>query len=119
MTEPASALDPDGWAAVGVDVVRLWVRVPATSVTDEQLGRVIGGELALQAQACTVPGSTEPYPGYLAQAIYRRVARVLAARQVPLGLVGDPASEAGAQRLAMFDAEIERLEGGTRRVVFG
>lgn len=115
----ATTRDADGWEAVGVAAVRAWVRVPATVVSDEQLGRVIGGELLLQAQACSVPPPGAPYPAHLAQALYRRVARVLAARQVPLGLIGDPASEAGAQRLAMFDAEVERLEGGTRRVVFG
>lgn len=98
--------------------VRAWVGVSPTQVTDEQLATVLGAEVALQAQACAVP-VVGPLPDHLVQALYRRVARVLAARQVPLGLVGDPASEAGQARLATFDAEVERLEGGVRRVVFG
>lgn len=98
--------------------VRAWVNVSPTQVTDEQLTTVMAGEVALQAQACSVPIDA-PLPEHLVQALYRRIARVLAARQVPLGLVGDPASEAGQARLATFDAEVERLEGGVRRVVFG
>lgn len=99
--------------------MRAWVGVSPTQVTDDQLTTVISSEVALQAQACTVPPDSMPLPDHLTQALYRRVARVLAARQVPLGLVGDPASEAGQARLATFDAEVERLEGGVRRVVFG
>jgi hypothetical protein len=55
----------------------------------------------------------------LAQALYRRVGREVAGKGVPLGLVGDPASESGALMLATFDAEVERLEGPARMVVFG
>jgi len=51
-------------------------------------------------------------------AFYRRCARAIAAKGVPLGTM--PGSdEFGPQRLASFDAEIERYEGPTRRFVFG
>jgi hypothetical protein len=102
--------------------VRAWVQVPATSVSDAQLQQVLDGELKLQAMACRVPGPAEPpaddYPEALAQALYRRCGRELNARQVPLGVVGD-GSEFGPSSLSTFDAEVERLEGPYRLVVFG
>jgi hypothetical protein len=102
--------------------VRAWVQVPATSVTDVQLQQVIDAELKLQALACRVavgvPPQPDTYPEGLAQAIYRRCARELAGRQVPLGIVGDGA-EYGPATLSTFDAEVERLEGPYRMVVFG
>ena len=108
-----------------VDDVRKWVQVPATSVDDAQLSQVIAAELAGQALSCRVPPVVDPppdpdafYPDALAQAIYRRVARELAGRQVPLGIVGDGA-EYGPNALATFDAEVERIEGPYRMVVFG
>jgi len=104
--------------------VRAWCQVGATSVDDGQLQLVINGELDNQAKSCRIgdPADETPpvdYPPALTQAIYRRVARELSGRQVPLGIVGDPASEYGASRLATFDAEVERLEGPYRMVVFG
>ena len=54
----------------------------------------------------------------LTQAIYRRVAREIAARGIPLGMLGAD-TEYGTARLSRWDAEIERLEGPSRRVVFG
>lgn len=93
--------------------------VAQTAITDDQLQVVIDGELTGQAMICRVPEDPAEYPSQLAQALYRRVARVLSGRQVPLGIVGDAASEYGATRLATFDPEIERIEGPTRIVVFG
>ena len=54
----------------------------------------------------------------LEQAILRRVARAVAARGVPLGLVGIDA-EHGAATLPRWDAEIERYERPWRIMVFG
>jgi hypothetical protein len=105
-------------AVPSTDDVRKWVNVPATSVSDEQLSQVITAERQNQADACTVPVAEADYPEVLAQALYRRVARQLAGRQVPLGVVGD-GSEYGPASLATFDAEVERLEGPRRMVVFG
>jgi hypothetical protein len=100
------------------DDVRAWVNVPKTSVTDAQLEQVIAAERQNQRDACTVPALDADYPEVLAQSLYRRVARHLAGRQVPLGVVGD-GSEYGPASLATFDAEVERLEGPRRMVVFG
>lgn len=99
--------------------VRAWCQIPSTSLSDAQLEQVMDGELSQQQLYCRWDGSPESYLPALAQALYRRVGRQVAGRGVPLGLVGDPASEAGAQRLATFDAEVERLEGPYRLVVFG
>lgn len=109
-----------------VSDVRAWCQISAASLTDAQLQQVVDAEQANQALYCRVPTTGDPpvldpssWPAALSQAIYRRVAREVAGRGVPLGLVGDPASEAGALRLATFDAEVERLEGPYRMVVFG
>lgn len=106
-------------AVPSTEDVRRWVQAPSTAITDEQLDQVIAAELENQAAMCTVPADPDDYPAMLAQALYRRVARELASRQVPLGVVGDTASEMGAARLATFDAEVERIEGPARMVVFG
>lgn len=102
-----------------VSEVRAWCQISAASLADAQLQQVMDAEQANQALSCRVPELVDDFPPALAQAIYRRVAREVAGRGVPLGLVGDAASEAGAQRLATFDAEVERLEGPYRMVVFG
>ena len=99
--------------------VRDWLQVAATSITDAQLQLVVDAELAGQRALCRVPADPAEYPDHLREGLYRRVGRFLASRQVPLGLYGDPASEYGATRLAMFDPEIERTEGPFRVVVFG
>lgn len=106
MTYPAP--DP---AALLADV-RGWVQVSVGALDDEQLSTVIMSETLIQAAYCDSP---DPYPDSLLQALYRRVARVVAARGVPLGLAGVE-SETGGTRLPSFDPEIERLEGPYRRI---
>src|SRR5262245_27576753 len=90
--------------------VRAWIQVPATLVTDEQLQLVIYAEVLIQGRLCQLREDPQGYPPELQQAIYRRVAREVAAKGVPLGAFGAD-SEFGPQRLARWDAEIERLEG--------
>jgi hypothetical protein len=102
-----------------IDAVRAWTQIPRTAIDDVSLQQVIDGELDNQARYCRVPDLPDDYPEMLAQALYRRVAREVAGRGIPLGLLGDPASESGGLRLATFDAEVERLEGPLRIVVFG
>ena len=106
--------------------VRAWLQVPASVVSDPQLAQVLEAEMALQGQACRVliatppvePPVEEPLPAALAQAIYRRVGREIAARGVPLGMLGAD-SEYGPARLSRWDAEVDRLEAPYRVVVFG
>ena len=102
-------------ADVELDAVRAWIDVPATRLTDEQLAQVIAAETLIQARLVRVP---ETMTEDLVQAIYRRVAREVAARGVPLGILGAD-SEYGPTRIARWDSEIERLEGPSRKVVFG
>lgn len=88
--------------------VRAWVQVPATVMDDALLGGVCGAEQVAQGAAC------EPMPegtlsDDLRQAFMRRVARHVAARGVPLGLIGLD-NEYGASRLVRWDAEVDRLE---------
>ncbi len=104
--------------------VRRWLSLPATSLGDEDLTRVLEAEARLQAAACRVPVDdpllpTTYVPGAEhTQALFRRVGREVAAKGLPLGVMGAD-SEYGPSRLSRWDAEIDRLEGPTRVVVFG
>lgn len=94
-----------------LEQVRAWIQVPATVLDDPSLEQVYAAELVLQARYCTV--DEDVYPPELAQAIYRRVGRVVAAKGVPLGVVAD---EFGQLRLSQWDAEVERLEAPHRDI---
>jgi len=100
--------------------VRAWIQVPASVVTDPQLQSVMDAELELQGVACRLPATTPPgeTPAALVQALYRRCGREVAARGVPLGMMGADA-EYGPARLSRWDAEVDRLEGPYRVLVFG
>ena len=102
--------------------VRAWIQVPASVVSDDQLTQVLEAEAAIQAAACRVlvvnPLDVVTGPeAALTQALYRRVARQIAARGVPLGMLGAD-SEYGPARLSRWDAEVDRLEGPWRVMVF-
>lgn len=95
--------------------IRTWTGVTAASLADEVLQGIADGEQSAQMRMCRVAGDTlDPA---LRAAFMRRCARAIAARGVPLGMVGD--AEYGPARLPSFDAEIERLEGPWRKVVMG
>jgi len=100
-----------------VAAVRAWLQVPASVMPDEQLAQVIDAEATLQALACRVP-DVDPGPSALVQAIYRRAGREVAARGVPLGMIGAD-NEYGPTRLSRWDSEVDRLEGPYRLVIFG
>lgn len=99
--------------------VRAWVGVSEASMSNEQLTVVIDAEVALQAATCDLTpegeGSTD-YPPEMRQALYRRCARQVAARGLPLGLT-DVVGEYGPARIPTYDAEIARLEAPRRNVV--
>lgn len=94
--------------------VRSYLQVPATVLTDEDLARMLATAEADQAARCTIP---DPYPDALGQALLRRVQREVAARNLPLGMVGLDASEYGPERLPSFDALVEEHERAYRLVV--
>jgi len=100
--------------SVTLTEVRAWIGVPATSIDDPTLQAVLDAETYAQARACRTDYMW-PQPN-LAQALMRRVGRTVAARGIPLGMLGD--AEYGPTRLPSFDAEIERLEGPDRKVIF-
>ena len=98
--------DPTGGYPPLADI-RAWIQVPATVLTDAQLEKVAGAEQDQQARYCT--WDEAELPDSLSQAFLRRVARHVAARGVPLGLIGLDA-EYGTSRLVRWDAEVDRLE---------
>lgn len=86
--------------------IRAWVQVPATVLPDEQLEWVAAGEQ--QAQSSLDWGEGD-IPDDARNAFLRRVARAVAAKGIPLGILAADA-EYGTVRLAQWDGEIVRLE---------
>jgi hypothetical protein len=91
-----------------------------TSVSDAVLGEIVAAEIDVQAARCRWVGQDgalgrDPaaYPQALRMAVFRRVARAVAARGLPLGF---QAGEFGIAGLRGDDV-LERLEGPYRRVV--
>lgn len=110
-------------APLELATVRAYVKVPATLLSDEDLQRMLDAAWADQFHRCTFPGDdTDPvtnYPDALAQALLRRVQREIAARNLPLGMVGLDAAEYGPTRLPVYDALVEEHERAYRVVVLG
>ena len=94
---------------------RDWIQVPVSVLPDDQLQVFLDGEMDNQAKLCFI--DPDVVQAGLNEALLRRVARAAAAKGVPLGLVGD--GEYGPARIAISDAELERVEGPFRLVVFG
>lgn len=82
-------------------------------------------EVAAQLRACRLPvdpdpENPEPYPADLDEALCRRVAHNLALRNLPLGVQANVSDMAVATtRVGGMDAEVRRLEGPWRKVMFG
>lgn len=86
-----------------------------TSYDDSTLTAALAAETAAQARSCRIPS---PYPDDLREALLRRVARNIALRGQPLGVLeGDGGSVAGF--LPRQDPEVRRLEAPFRRLTFG
>lgn len=100
--------------------VRAYVQVPATALSDEDLTRMVASCSDDQAQRCvwTDDGSGNR-PDTLDQALLRRVQREIAARNLPLGMVGLDAMEYGPEALSRYDALVDEHERAYRRVVLG
>lgn len=94
--------------------VRAYVRVPATALSDEDLTRMMEATYGDQAARCSWTGD---YPAALEQAWLRRVQREIAARNLPLGMVGLDAAEYGPTRLPYLDALVEDHERAYRNQV--
>jgi hypothetical protein len=108
------AYDPTGGYPT-LDDVRAWLQTPATVLSDAQLDKVAGAAQIAQQTLCAWTGDL-PDDAY--QAFLRRCAREVAARGVPLGMIGVDA-EFGAARLSNWDAVIEGWERPLRVGVLG
>ena len=91
--------------------VRAWIQVPATVLADAELEQIAGAEQ--RAQSFLDWGSTPDVPVDIPDDVYqaflRRVARHVAAKGIPLGILAADA-EWGTVRLARWDNEVVRLE---------
>jgi hypothetical protein len=98
-------------APLDLETVRAYLKVPATSLSDEDLQRMLDASADDQAARCSWD---DPFPAALEQALLRRVQREVAARNLPLGMVGLDAAEYGPQRLPYLDALVEDHERAHR-----
>jgi len=100
--------------------VRAYVQVPATALSDEDLARMLAACSDDQATRCAWDDNgTGERPATLDQALLRRVQREIAARNLPLGMVGLDAMEYGPEALSRYDALVDEHERAYRRVVLG
>lgn len=103
---------PDGYP--DIDAVRAYIRVPATSLPDADLTRMMVTAATDQSARCNTAIGYDTTAGTvnesLAQAFLRRVQREVAGRNLPLGMVGVDSAEYGPTRLAA-DALIAEHEG--------
>lgn len=102
---------------------------PAVAVVETYLGDTSWGapeilsayeaEIVAQADVCRLPADGE-YPTPLVEALCRRVAHNLALRALPLGVQASISDMSVAtNRVGGLDAEVARLEGPYRKVLFG
>ena len=100
---------------------RAYLRVPANLLTDEDLTRMLDAQKADQFARCLSPAEGDP--GYalavaaLDMALLRRLQKEVAARNLPLGMVGLDAAEYGPERMPYYDALVEEHERAYRRMV--
>jgi hypothetical protein len=95
--------------------VRTYLKVPATALSDEDLDRMISGCSTDQWARCV--WDPADYPDALALGLLRRVQREVAARNLPLGMVGLDAAEYGPAALPALDALVNEHERAYRRQV--
>lgn len=79
---------------------------------DADVADAMQAELSAQETRCVVPGE---FPADLKHALFRRVQRNLALRNMPLGLTA-PDAEGQRERIPAWDAEIRRFEAPYRRL---
>lgn len=98
-----------------VDEVRAYLGGRASGWSAVQVDGAFRAELGAQRDKC---GEVPEYPDQLREALYRRVSRNLAMRNLPLAVaVGD--ADAGPTVLPGNDPEVRRLEAPWRKLVIG
>lgn len=94
-----------------------YVGEAAASWTVDQFTEALAAESKAQARKCRVPAAdATAWPDDLAEALFRRVHRNLAMRNLPLAIQSDGD---GGIRIGSNDPEIRRLEAPYRRAVLG
>jgi hypothetical protein len=88
----------------------------ATSYTLTDIGLALAAETAAQGRVCRVDAV---YPADLREALYRRVARNLAARSVRVASFTSFEGGGTSVRVPAVDAEVRRLEAPHRRLTVG
>lgn len=101
--------------ALDLAAVRAYLQVPATLLSDADLSRMIDAARSDQSARCTAPTDGAGIAA-LEQALLRRVQREVAARNLPLGMIGLDA-EYGPAALAAYDALVEQHERAYRTQV--
>lgn len=96
-----------------LETVRAYVQIPATVLSDGDLTRMLDTATDDQNARCLSP---DPRPAALEQALLRRVQREIAAKNLPLGMVGLD-TEYGPARLPYLDSLVEEHERAYRRQV--
>jgi hypothetical protein len=93
------------------DSLRNYLGDISVAWTDDELLSVINSELSAQEAKCGVDGTTLNPPD-LDEALFRRCARNLAMRKMPVGINN---GETESIRLSQTDPEITRLEAPYRK----
>lgn len=102
------------------DEVRERLKLSAERLSVEELADVLAAEVELQAKVCRIPAPGVPpadtFPAPLRTALFRRVARALALKGIPLAVLqGD--AEQGNTVLPSNDPEVRRQERPYRKEV--
>lgn len=105
-----------------LEETRVYIGVPATALSDEDLTRIYAAQQAEQVARCAWPADpldpdADTYPDALGQAFLRRVQREVSAKNLPLGMVGVDAGEYGPSRLPFLDSLVEENERPYRKQV--
>jgi hypothetical protein len=90
-----------------LEAVRAYLKVPATLLSDVDLQRMMDAQAADWDAVCRPPAT----PGEVAateQGWLRMVQREVAARNLPLGMVGLDAAEYGPRALPYLDSLVEQ-----------
>ncbi len=94
-----------------LEEVRNRLSLPEGRISDEELEDTLAAEVELQASVCRIPVDevVDVFPAALRQAIFRRIARALAMKGLPIAVLrGD--AETGSTILPSNDPEVRRLE---------
>lgn len=100
-------------AVPDVEACKAYIGTASTSWTDAQFAEALVAERTSQRRKCRVPiSSAATWPDDLAEALFRRVHRNLAMRNLPLAIQSDGD---GGIRIGGNDPEIRRLEAPYRK----